>query len=71
MDFNVAQPIFSKKNTPKALWDNNIHTIQDGRVKLNKLFIFMEIELFSYYFVFFKAPNMCFEKWKLAYLDQY
>ena len=27
----VAGPIFTHKNIPKALWDNDIHNLQYGR----------------------------------------
>ena len=68
---SIHQPIFSHKKISKYLCDNNIHTIQDGRKILSQLFIFMELEQFSYYFVSTKTLSWSNEKWKLVYLNQY
>ena len=46
MEIGVAGPIFTHANT-KALWDNNIHTKQDGDNIFLQLFIFMVIKPFS------------------------
>ena len=31
MEIGVARPIFTQENISKDLWDNDIHTLQDGR----------------------------------------
>ena len=40
MDIGVAGPIFTPK---KALWDNNVHTPQDGSNILWEVYLFMEL----------------------------
>ena len=54
----VAGPIFTHKKIPKALWDNYIHTLLDWRKMLWQFFIFVELELFSYFFVITKTLNL-------------
>ena len=43
METGVYGPIFNQKRIYKALWDNDIHTIKDGRIILWKLLIFTEL----------------------------
>ena len=43
----IYQPIFTRKNISKALREEYIHTLQDGRKILWWFFLFVEIEPFS------------------------
>ena len=54
----IYQLIFTHKNISKALWYNDIHTLQNGRNILWQLFIFIELELFFYYFMMTKTLNL-------------
>ena len=45
MKTGVSGPIFTHK-IPKDLWDQDIHTKQDGSKILCQFFIFMELEPF-------------------------
>ena len=56
IEIGVARPIFTQI-IPESLWDNNIHTLQYWRKILCQLMIFMEPELFPYYFVITKTLN--------------
>ena len=51
MQMSTSQLIYNNKNIPKAILYNAIHTLINGRKILWKLFIFMEIEPFTYYFM--------------------
>ena len=70
IETSISQPIFTHKKISKYLLDNYIHTIQYGRIILWKLFIFMELEPFSYYFVITKTLSWSNEKRKLVYLNK-
>ena len=67
----ISQPIFTGTKIPRALWDNDIHTLKYGRRILWWFFIFMDLEPFFYYFVITKTPNMRHVKYILAYINQY
>ena len=56
--------------TSKALWDNDIHTLQYGSKVFWQSFIFMELESFFNYFVITKTLNMSHVKYKQAYISQ-
>ena len=43
IEMSTSQLIFTHKNISKALWDNNMHTLKNGRKTLWKFFIFMEL----------------------------
>ena len=47
IEMSISQPIFTNKNISKALWGNDIHTIQYGRKILWGVFIFMDLVPFS------------------------
>ena len=49
--------IFTQKIS-KDLWENDIHTSQYGSKLLFQLFLFVELEPFSYYFVTTKTLNL-------------
>ena len=34
IEMSISQPIFTHKNISKAIWDNAINTVQDGRKML-------------------------------------
>ena len=53
---SIYQPIYNRKRYPR-ICENYIHTLQDGRRIMWCFFIFMELELFSYYFVITKTLN--------------
>ena len=57
---------YSPIKTSQALWYKDIHTLQNGGGILRKLFIFMELEPFSYYFMITKTLNMSHEKYKVV-----
>ena len=42
----ISQPVLPHKKIPKALLENDIHTLQDWRILLWQFFIFMELEPF-------------------------
>ena len=67
----ISGPIFTQRKKPKAVWDQDINTLQRGREIMWHFFRYMELETFSYYFVFTKTLNMCIGKYKLVYLDQF
>ena len=46
----ISTNIHQEKNT-KESWDNYINSLQYGRKQLWKFFIFMDLELFLFYFV--------------------
>ena len=70
MEIGVARTICTLKIS-EALLDNDIYTPQDGFKILCKFFIFMEIELFFYFFVITTNLNLFRDKCKLVYLYQY
>ena len=70
MEIGVSQSIFTQKIS-KDLWENCHHTLQYGRKILWRFFIFMELELFPYYFLITKTLSQSNDKWKLMYLNQY
>ena len=45
IQISISKPIFTKKYIPKALWENYIHTLQEGSKILWQFFIFKD---FSY-----------------------
>ena len=68
---NIYKSIFTHKKTSKDIWENGIHTLQDGRNILCQFFISMELQPFYYYFVFTKTLIWSKEKCKQVYLNQY
>ena len=65
MKISVSGPIFTHKNLPKALWDNDIHTAIYERKILWQFFIFMELEPFSYYFM----TTVCTYFWLIHWIS--
>ena len=49
---------YSSRKTLKVLWENNIHTQQDGRKIFWQIFKFMELEPFHCYFVITNTLNL-------------
>ena len=62
---------YPPRKLSKSLWENNIHTPKYERKILWQLFIFIELEPFSYYFLTTKKLNLSHVKKKWAYLNQY
>ena len=54
----VARPILTQKTTSKAICDNNIYTPQDGSKTFWQLFICMELQPISVYFMITKKLNL-------------
>ena len=71
IEMSTPQPIFTYKKIQNALWGNNIHTLQYGRIILWWLLIFMDLKPCSNFFVITKTLNLSHEKWKLVYLEKY
>ena len=67
-EIGFAQPILTKKEPSKALMENNIHTLQYGRIILAIIHIH-EARAIFYYFVITKTFNLSHKKWKLVYQD--
>ena len=56
IEYYVSRPIFTQI-IPESLWENKIHTLKYWGEILCQLMIFMEPELFPYYFVITKTLN--------------
>ena len=50
LEMRISQPILTHRKIPKALWDNNIHTLQYRRIILWK---------FSMFWRFNNFPTIC------------
>ena len=61
---------YSSRRTSRSLWDNNIHTPQDGSKILWQFPIFMELQSLSYYFVITQTLNLSNKKWILVQLEE-
>ena len=46
IEISISQLIFTHKNIPKNIWDNNIHTLQNGRNIVITLHIYGDISIF-------------------------
>ena len=71
IEMSTSQLIFTHNNIPKALWDNDIHTLQNGRNALWKFFIFMELDPYIYYFMMIKTLNLSNVTYNWAHLNLY
>ena len=64
IEMTISQLIFANKNISKAIWDNDIQTIQNGRNTMWSFFIFMELETFFYSFKMTKTLKKSNRKYK-------
>ena len=62
IQMRTYQIIITHKNISKALWENDIHNLQNGRKELWQFFIFMGLEPFFYYFMMTKTLHMSNDK---------
>ena len=68
---STSQLIFTHKNISKAIWENYMHTQQNGRKTLWNFFIFMILEPYIYYFMTTKTLNLSNVKYKRAHINSY
>ena len=63
---STFQRIFTHKNISKALWDNYIHTLPNGR-NIVELFIFMDLDPYAYYFMVIHHESISKALWDIDF----
>ena len=66
IEMSISQPIFTHNNISKAIWDNDIHTIQYRRKYCGSSLYLWSFRQFFDYFVINKLPSLSHEKYKLV-----